>query len=133
MDRPDAAVKEQEMGKRGSRETPVSYSRASLSALPNREIFGFVPPAVFLFLLKIKDLLALFAKMLDIGCGLSLPARLQPLKLGDRMVELPIDHSFIPQQSVELFLLRQEEMIRHGIHFRVAQGYRVRFSWIVCS
>jgi hypothetical protein len=31
-----------------------------------------------------------------------------------------MDHCFIPQQFVELFFLRQEEMIRHGVHFRVA-------------
>ena len=48
----------------------------------------------------------------------SLPARLHPFQLGDRMVQLPIDHSFIPQQLVEFVFFRQEEMIRHRIHFR---------------
>jgi hypothetical protein len=37
------------------------------------------------------------------------------------MVELPIDHGFISQQPVELFLLRQKKMIRYGIDLRIAQ------------
>jgi hypothetical protein len=47
-------------------------------------------------------------------------------QFGDRMVQLPVDHRFIPQQFVELFLLRQEEMIRHGVHFWVARWGRFR-------
>ena len=37
------------------------------------------------------------------------------------MVELPIDHGFIPQQLVEPFFLRQEEMIRYGLHFLIGR------------
>src|SRR5436305_15146530 len=48
------------------------------------------------------------------------------------MVQLPIDHSFIPQQFVKFFFLWQEEMIRQVVHFRVARWCGLRICQIVC-
>src|SRR5207248_8593418 len=58
--------------------------------------------------------------------GCFLPARLDPLQLGDRVVQHSLYHGFVPHLVFESFR-RQEEMIRHGIHFGVTRSYRVRF------
>ena len=85
-------------------------------------------------LMKIKNFLALFRKKyyylyLPVSTrhwGCFLPARLDPLQLGDRVVQHSVYHGFVPHLVFESFR-RQEEMIRHGIHFGVTRSYRVRF------
>ncbi len=63
------------------------------------------PPSLRLFrklsvhqLLKTNNLLALFCKRAQIAAaGFSLPAALESLQLGDRLVQLLVDHFLVPQ------------------------------------
>src|SRR5438445_4177262 len=112
------------------RQTPSS-SIASYRCLPNLvrpmhrgQKLGFVLQAPD----ENKELLG-FVSQIGLSTrysGCFLPARLDPLQLGDRVVQHSVYHGFVPHLVFESFR-RQEEMIRHGIHFGVTRSYRVRF------
>ena len=63
-------------------------------------------------MMKLKGFLALFHNPAYNGTRRSFqPYCLQPIKLGNRMVELPVNHCFNSQQFVDLLPFRQEQMI----------------------
>ena len=117
----------------------LGYERPQCLALPLQtafarsfsKLFGFVLPGLATSPLKLKHILALFRK----SYSAVTPFRrgLQPLQLGSRVIEVPVDHGFTSEQCVEILFLRQEEMIRHRIHFRITRLCERRFCWIACS